>query len=192
MLNIPCTVLSSIHQDFCCLSVCNGCRRDHNEIAGRVQKSASFLSFHRILMGTLYNFLEIVKPAARRDTHRCRLREGCQVTSKSKSLFSVLDQNETRFTLTCHILQTSTHSSRNSLERTTRMTAQQTTFERISNAHEHVNQEQGRHPREKTIIIHDIIVGISLRVLIGTKAEKYMVLFVRGAYWRGLIIDHDC
>ena len=104
------------------------------------------------------------------------------------------------FTLTCHILQTSTittsdylrvpaHSSRNSLERTTRMTAQQATFERISNAHAHVNQEQGRHPREKKIIIHDIV---GIRVLIGTKAGKYMGLFVRGAYYRELIIDHDC
>ena len=56
------------------------------------------------------------------------------------------------------------------------MTAQQATFERISNAHVRVNQEQRRHPREKAIIVHDIIVGI------GTKAEKYMGLFVRGAY----------
>ena len=37
----------SIHYDFCCVSVCDGCGRGHNEVAGCVQNHHVHISFHR-------------------------------------------------------------------------------------------------------------------------------------------------
>ena len=84
--------------------MCDGCGRDCNEFAGRVQNHHVRFSFHRDGHYENLMFLEIVKAAAERDTLGCRLCEGCHC-ERLPIIWRAGLERDTMFHLRCHSVQ---------------------------------------------------------------------------------------